>query len=120
MRPATGQFHHFDPFQLDLAFTKMLKQTRSTAKQDGHDIHLEFIGETRSQALLRRVRRADDVDILLSCRLFRLTDRTFLTVRDEGKSQLLRLFWMLLWGMMGKDKDRHLILVIACKPIRVF
>lgn len=60
MRSTAWQFHDLDPFQLYLPGIGMFEESKAAAKEHGHDVRVEFIGETRSQALLRRVRRPDN------------------------------------------------------------
>src|SRR5512138_560200 len=119
MGSPTGKLHYFQWFQLDLP-VKTLKEPQPAAKQHRHDIDMEFIGKTRPQTLLPGICGAYDIHIAIARGSSRLTDGAFDAIRDEGKSHVIRLPGMPFGRPVCENEDRHLILVIASEPIRVF
>src|SRR5512138_3132931 len=91
MGSPTGKLHYFQWFQLDLLLVKTLEEPQPAAKQHRHDIDMELIGKTRPQTLLPGICSADDIHIAIARSDPRLPDGAFDAIRDEGKSQVVRL-----------------------------
>src|SRR5512145_1589028 len=107
-------FKYPDFFERNPRNINMLKQAQTTTEQNRHDPHMEFITKPRMKALLIDA-GANQNDVFVSGGGFGLGYRALNPIGHEGKGQRFTLFGLFLWNMMGKHKDRHLILIVVGK-----
>src|SRR5215207_10630192 len=82
----------------------MVEQSDTVSEQDGHQVDLYFVEQSRSDALLRDTGGAY-TDGLVACYCFRLLYGAFDAVRDERERRsFVNPF---LRERMGNDKDRY-------------
>ena len=74
---------HPDALELD-RLGASVEQPDAIPEQDGHQIEVYLVEESRSDALLHQV-RTDHADVLVTGDSFRLRYSAFEAIRDEGK-----------------------------------
>jgi hypothetical protein len=75
---------HPRALQLDRPSAQVVQQPDAVPEQDGHQVYVYLVEESRPDALLHDA-RADHADVLLTRDRFRLFYGAFGAVRDEGE-----------------------------------
>jgi len=79
----SGGLDHSGSFELHLPGVDLVEQSNAVTEQQSHYVNLYLVEESGSHVLLNGVRAAAYVDILVTCRCFRLLEGALNTVRDE-------------------------------------
>jgi hypothetical protein len=85
-------------FQLDRLCTKMVEQSNTVLQQDGRQVDVHFVKESRLDALLCDTGGA-------YTGFLRLFNRAFDSVRNERERR--SFVDPFLWNRMGNDEDRY-------------
>ena len=76
--------NHPGALQFDRPRAQMVEPPDASSEQDGHQVYVYLVEESRSEAMLHAA-RADPADVLVGCDRFRLLYGAFEAVRDERK-----------------------------------
>src|SRR5688572_19283061 len=86
MCSAGWQLHHLYSLQLNRFSPDIFKWPKTAAKEHRHNVNVQLIGKSCSEALLCGACGAYHCNIFITGSRFGLPDGTFYAIRDEGKS----------------------------------
>src|SRR5215216_564149 len=109
-----GSLDHPGALQLDRPGAQMVEHPDAVSEQDGHQVDVYLVEESRSDALLHQA-RADHADVLVARDRFGLLSGAFEAVRDEPERR--SFVNPLLWDCMTNNKDRYVQGVSGTPPI---
>src|ERR687897_1806470 len=99
-----GALDHLRAFQFDWPRTQMVEQPNTPSEQDGHQVDVYLVEESRPYALLRDARGAHG-HVLSTRGRFRLLDRAGDAVRDKRERR--SFVDPFLWDRMGDDEGQY-------------
>ena len=105
---------HPGDFQVDRPGAEVVEQADATPEQDGHQVDVDLVQESRSDVLLHDARGAH-ADILVTGDRFGLLQSAFQAVGDEPERRsFIDPRW---WDRAADNKDRHIQGVVATPPM---
>src|SRR5215211_7303014 len=105
---------HPRALQVDRPGAEVVEQADAAAEQDGYQVDVDLVEESRPDALLHDARGAH-ADVLVAGDRFRLLEGAFQAVGDEGERR--SFVDPLLWDRAANNKDRYVQGVFATPPI---
>src|SRR5512133_3535777 len=105
---------HPRALQVDRPGAEVVEQSDAAPEQDGHQIDVDLVQESRSEALLHDARSAH-ADVLVAGDRFGLLEGALESVGDERERRpFVDPRW---WDRAGHYKDRHIQGVFATPPM---